>query len=66
MNKKSLGIYVIICIVIFSLFSPSFFSRIKYEKANMGVVLSLDYDALRKRIGMPKRQVSLLLEFYVN
>lgn len=50
MTKKSFGLYVIICIVIFALFSPSFFSRIKYEKANMGVVLSLDYARLRDNV----------------
>ena len=47
MIKKSLGIYVIICIVIFSLFSPSFFSRIKYELKNTQPFL---YYVYRRRI----------------
>lgn len=60
MTKKSFGLYVIICIVIFALFSPSFFSRIKYEKANMGVVLSLDYARLRDNVS--DENMAVLLE----
>ena len=48
MTKKPFFISVIICIIIFTFLMPSFAQRVKYERANNGVVLSLDYSSLIK------------------